>query len=93
MVTAFLFIQLIGDMTNDCGNKRGVRLGGRWMFSQPGEVGEVPLVLACGQSFCAVCLSAHHPGVRKQDHVPPPGPPGTLFTLLVNEHHVTLLHS
>lgn len=27
MVTAFLFIQLIGDMTNECGNKLSVRLG------------------------------------------------------------------
>ena len=27
MVTAFLFIQLIGDMTNECGNKRSVRPG------------------------------------------------------------------
>jgi len=26
MVIAFLFIQLIGDMTNECGNKRSVRL-------------------------------------------------------------------
>lgn len=26
MVTAFLFIQLIGDMTNEYGNKRSVRL-------------------------------------------------------------------
>ena len=27
MVRAVLFIQLIGDMTNECGNKRNVRLG------------------------------------------------------------------
>lgn len=27
MVRAFLFIQLIGDMTNECGNKRSVRPG------------------------------------------------------------------
>lgn len=68
-------------------------LGGRWMFSQQGEVGEVQLVLACGQSFYAMCLSTHHPRVHKQERVPPPRPPGTLFTLLVNEHHVTLMHS
>lgn len=49
--------------------------GGRWMFSQQGEAGEVQLVLASGQSFCAPCLSKHHPRVHKQEHFPSPGPP------------------
>lgn len=48
--------------------------GGRWMFSQQGEAGEVQLVLASGQSFCAPCLSKHHPRVHKQEHFPSPGP-------------------
>lgn len=45
------------------------------MFSQWGEAGEVQLVLASGQSFCAPCLSKHHPRVHKQEHFPSPGPP------------------
>lgn len=62
------------------------------MFSQQGEAGEVQLALASGQSFCALCLSKHSPRVHKQGHSPSPGPPVTLFPLLVNEHHVTLMH-
>lgn len=37
MVAAFLFMQLIGDITNECGNKRSVSRRGRWMFSQQGR--------------------------------------------------------
>lgn len=39
MVMAFLFIQLIGDMTNECGNKRSVRLRREMDVLSAGRIG------------------------------------------------------
>lgn len=39
MVTGFLFIQLIGDMTNECGNKLSVRPGREMDVLSAGRTG------------------------------------------------------
>lgn len=93
MVTAILFIQLIGDMTNECGNKRSVRLR-REMD-----------VLSAGRSGTSTVSAGKWPELLESMslHSSPQGRrAGTLSLfwsfchplfpyLLLNEHRVTLM--
>lgn len=95
MVRAFLFIQMIGEMTNECGNKRSVRLR-REMN-----------VLSAGRSGTSTVSTGNWPELlgSMSHHSSPQGQrAGTLILfwsfchpplhyLLVNEQHVTLIHA